>query len=147
MTRCSFNVVLFISVVIAGCSSGTTSPPEDGGHAAHEGGMHEDSGPTPPVDGGSEAAAGKPVTPQILTVDPMAGSLHVTWKTNDTALTGVELWRKKDTGTYAKAYTLPGMATSQHDTAGTAPGTYCYQVKTIRGTDESEFSPEKCGTP
>jgi hypothetical protein len=66
---------------------------------------------------------------------------------NDTGLTGVQLWRKKDSGTYAKEFTLPGTATSQHDEGAMAPGMYCYQVMTIRGADMSDMSPEKCGTP
>jgi len=94
-----------------------------------------------------DTAPAKPKTPTISGIAQMGGALHVSWKLNDTGLTNVELWRKKDAGTYAKAYTLPGTATNQHDSAATAPGTYCYQVYTVRSGVTSDPSPEKCGTP
>ena len=132
----------------AGCSSTTTPTPHatDAGtdHNA-DGGAQEDSGSG--GDSGVEAATGGPAKPEVVSVAPLSGGLHVTWKLNGTGLTGVELWRKKDTGTYAKAYSLPGSATSQHDGAAMAPGTYCYQLMTIRGSETSDMSPEKCGTP
>ncbi len=99
------------------------------------------------MDSGTDAATGQPATPEVLSVEPLAGGLHVMWKLNATGLTGVQLWRKKDSGSYAKAFSLPGTATSQHDEGATAPGTYCYQVMTVKGAEMSEMSPEKCGTP
>ena len=99
------------------------------------------------VDSAMEASSAAPATPEVVSVEPLGGGLHVIWKLNDTALTGVQLWRKKGTGTYAKAYSLPGSATSQHDGAAVAPGPYCYQVMTSRGSEMSAMSPEKCGTP
>lgn len=100
-------------------------------------------------DGGSDATDGdaKPGTPTMTGVNPLGGALHVTWKLNDTALTSVELWRNRDAGAYAKAYTLAGTATSQHDVGATGTSTYCYKVKSFRGAIESDFSPEKCGKP
>ena len=77
----------------------------------------------------------------------LGGALHVEWKLKDTGLTSVELWRKKDAGAYAKAYTLPGSATSQHDGAATGAAMYCYRVATIRGGITSDQSNEMCGTP
>lgn len=139
-----------------GCSSNTTSTVTDAGSEHADGGTHDGTGTGTEVDSGSgavdsggdaEPASSKPATPTVVSAAPLGGGLHVTWKLNDTGLTGVELWRKKDSGTYAKAYTLPGTATSQHDGAATAPGMYCYQVMTIRGSDMSDMSPEKCGTP
>lgn len=77
----------------------------------------------------------------------MSGSLHVTWKLNDSGLDSVLVWRKKDSGSYEIAYTLPGKATSQHDMGAMPPSTYCYTVQTKRAGVTSEQSPEKCGTP
>ncbi len=143
------SIAFAFSLVLAGagCSSSTTPTATDAG-SEHpmDGGTHEDSG-SGGVDSGVEAASGKPATPEVLSVEPLTGGLHVKWKLNGTGLTGVELWRKKDAGTYAKAYSLPGSAVSQHDGAATAPGTYCYQVMAIRGSEMSDMSPEKCGTP
>lgn len=147
---------LFLTFAFAGCSSTTVLQGVDAGAhpAGHDAGT-EDSA-TPLADSGAEpedtgtdtgTTADKPATPTLVSAEKLAGNLHVSWKLNDTKLTAVELWRKKDQGTYAKAYTLPGTATSQHDGDVTAPGTFCYQVKTFRGTAESDFSPEKCGTP
>jgi hypothetical protein len=145
----------FLLAVGVGCSSSTTSTATDAGsEPIADAATHDDGGTGTVVDSGSgavdsgaEAASSKPATPTVVSAEPLGGGLHVTWKLNDTGLTGVQLWRKKDSGAYAKAYTLPGTATSQHDGAATAPGTYCYQVMTIRGSDMSDMSPEKCGTP
>jgi hypothetical protein len=100
---------------------------------------------------GSDAREGgtvvKPATPTIVSVMKMGGNLHVTWKLNSTGVSSVYLFRKKDAGTYEKAYTLPGTATSQHDTGASAPGTFCYQVQTVKAGVESDLSNEMCGTP
>ena len=140
----SFACVLAVAAVA--CSSTTTHTPTPSDADAGEHVMHEDSGASE-VDSGVEASSSKPATPAVVSVEPLAGGLHVTWKLNGTGLTGVELWRKKDAGTYAKAFSLPGSATSQHDEGASAPGTFCYQVMTIRGSEMSEMSAEKCGTP
>jgi hypothetical protein len=145
----------FLLAAGVGCSSSTTSTATDAGsEQAADAATHDDGGTATGVDSGSgaadsgaEPASSKPATPTVASVEPLTGGLHVTWKLNDTGLTAVELWRKKDSGAYAKAYTLPGTATSQHDEAAMAPGMYCYQVMTIRGSDMSDMSPEKCGTP
>lgn len=138
---------LLLALAGAGCSS-TTTPTSTSADSGADSGLQApvDSG-TGALDSGAEAASGKPATPQVVSVEPLAGGLHVTWKLNGTGLTGVELWRKKDAGTYAKAFSLPGTATSQHDDGATAPGTYCYQVMVVRGSEMSDMSPEKCGTP
>ena len=149
MKHAAISFAFVLAFVGVACSSSTSAPtPADSGTPA----TPADSGPEGVdsgggVDSGAEAASGKPATPEVVSVAPLSGGLHVTWKLNGTALTGVELWRKKDTGAYAKAYTLPGTATSQHDGAATAPGMYCYQVKTVRDSETSELSAEKCGTP
>ncbi len=149
MTRSLTFVAL--AFTLASCSASTTTPAAvDAGTrdtgVANDAETPADSGPGE-VDSGTAAASGKPATPQLLSAEPLSGGLHIMWKLNDTGLTGVELWRKKDTGTYAKAYSLPGTATSQHDEAAMAPGMYCYQVMTIRGAEMSDMSAEKCGTP
>ncbi len=140
------SVASVLALAAVACSSTTTQTPTPTPVDAGEHAMPEDSGASE-VDSGAEAASGKPTTPALISVEPLAGGLHVTWKLNGTGLTGVELWRKKDAGTYAKAFSLPGTATSQHDEGAAAPGTYCYQVMTIRGSEMSEMSAEKCGTP
>ena len=162
MLAVSRSVLVALSAVLvaAGCSSGgsgTPSAPSDGAVAdpdMGDAGMG-DTNPgsdtnAPPGDSApaDDTAATKPATPALAAVMPMSGALHVSWKLNDTALTGVELWRKNGTGAYAKAYSLPGSATSQHDMkANDASMTYCYQVKTLRGAAASELSPEMCGHP
>jgi hypothetical protein len=102
---------------------------------------------SPASDDADTSTAAKPHAPTIVSVAQMAGNLHVTWKLNDTGLTSVYVFRKKDAGTYEKAYTLPGSATSQHDTGASAPGTFCYQVQTVKDGVESDLSNEMCGTP
>ena len=156
LNRCAIGgAVLSIALVVVGCSSSSMPMPNmDAGMASHDAGSAgRDAGTaTPPDDSGTTAAdtgttGGKPATPAVVSAEKLAGGLHVVWKLNDTGLTAVELWRKKDQGTFARVFSLPGTAVDQHDEGATAPGTYCFQVKTFRGTAESDFSPEKCGTP
>ena len=144
-----------------GCSSSSDGPASgtDSGTVADtatstdtampmDSGMDMGGDETPIGDAGDDSSASKPATPTISAVEKMAGALHVTWKLNDTGLTNVLLFRKKDTGAYAKAYTLPGTATAQHDMAATSAGaTYCYQVQTVKAGAMSELSAEMCGTP
>lgn len=144
----SFLPPSFFALLLVGCSSGTTT-----GAGADAATAAPDTGPAV-ADGGTDAevvadaAATKPVTPQIASVAKMTGSLHVTWKLNDTGLSGVELWRNKDTGAYAKLLGLPGSATNYHDTSADAAGSnYCYQVMTMKGDVASDKSNEVCGTP
>lgn len=141
-------------VLVAGCSSTSEEPAPvttaDTGSTAADApdtidAATEDTSTSSDV--APETPATPPAAPSMVSVVKMAGNLHVTWKLNDTGLTNVELWRKKDAGEYAKVLTLPGKATNQHDTGAVAPGEYCYKVKTLRAGLESEFSGEMCGTP
>lgn len=139
--------LLFSVAVLAGCGSESTTTPAgddvgtaDDTAAAPADGAVEDTG-------AAETAPVAPNTPQIVSVIKMAGNLHVTWKNNDTGLSKIELFRKKDAGDYAVAYTYTKLATSQHDVGAVAPGTFCYKVRTTRGDLQSEFSNEMCGTP
>ena len=152
-------VLPLFCLAFVGCSSdASTTTTDTGGTAADTGtavdtgtvddtGTPTDTGTAPTDTGTAGDTATKPATPTITTIAKMGGNLHVSWKLNDTGLTNVELWRAKDGGTYAKAYTLPGTATSQHDTGASAPGTFCYQVYNVKGGVKSDPSPEKCGTP
>jgi len=143
--------LLFAAVLLAGCGSESTSTTP----AADDTGVTGDAATdeTSAAEGGTEdtgtpeVAVAAPKTPQMVSVVKMAGNLHATWKNNDTGLSKIELFRKKDSGEYAVAYTYTKLATSQHDVGATAPGTFCYKVRTTRGGVQSEFSNEMCGTP
>ncbi len=141
-----------------GCSSSSDAPtttadsgvPTDTAMAADTAPMDSGMDMGGAVDTGmvDDTPAGKPVAPTMAAVEKMAGSLHLTWKLNDTGLSSVLVFRKKDGGTYAKVYTLPGSATSQHDmSASTTGSTYCYQVQTVKAGASSDLSNELCGTP
>jgi hypothetical protein len=145
------SALLFLSMMaLAACSSSNHDP---AGHEGHEADASDQADAAAEEDASRANDAstgnttGKPATPSIASVSKMAGALHVTWKLNDAKLTGVELWRKKDAGNYEKAYSLPGNAKDMHDAQATGPGSYCYQVVTVRGAESSEKSAEKCGTP
>jgi hypothetical protein len=148
-------VTYLLATQIAACSSAdpatavdaeTTSDATafDGAGEASSSDTPAETSPTEETDGESVT---KPATPSMTNVAKMAGNLHVSWKTNDSPLSAVELWRKRDAAEYGKAFTLPGIAKDQHDTGAVAPGTYCYKVRTLRGEVASEFSEERCGTP
>lgn len=146
------NWMLIVLVAAMGCSS--THDPSSGGHdAGHEDAL-EDVGTDAASDDtaimsdtgtAADAPSGKPATPTITNVMPMAGAWHVTWAANDTALTKIELWRSNDGAAATLVKTFAGNAKDWHDAA--APGTtvkYCWTVKTFRGTEASDLSPEKC---
>jgi hypothetical protein len=80
-------------------------------------------------------------------VMPMEGALHVSWENVTPDCDKIELDRNKDGGAYAKAYTLVGVATEQHDTEAVPPGTYCYKARCLKGAETSPDSSEKCATP
>lgn len=145
---------LLCVILAAGCSDNddtTTTPGADTGAVAADtgGGGGDDTGPADAVAADDVAAeAARPATPEVVSVMPMAGDWHVTWKVNDTALNKVELWRSDDGATPALVKAFPCTATCPrelHDSG--AKGTvvkYCYTVRTFRGTLESATSAEKC---
>ncbi len=143
---------LMVLVAATGCSS-THDPSTEGHDAAHDDALvdggtdspSDDTGTVPDTGGPSDAPSGKPATPTITNVMPMAGAWHVTFTANDSGLTKIELWRSNDGAAATLVKTFAGTAKDWHDAA--APGTtvkYCWTVKTFRGTDASEPSAEKC---
>lgn len=82
-----------------------------------------------------------------MSVAPLQGGLHVMWDNATPDCDKIELDRNKDGGAYATAYTLVGVATSQHDGSAVSPGTYCYKARCLKGAEKSPDSNEKCGTP
>lgn len=145
--------VIGAMVVFVGCSSDPApeTTTQDTGTAAADTASEDtsssmlDTGNSTADTAVSETAAAKPATPEITNLMPMAGAWHVTWKTNDTGLSKVELWRSNDGAAATLVKSFGGTAKDWHDAA--APGTtvkYCYTVKTFRGDLASDASPEKC---
>jgi hypothetical protein len=137
---------LAVLVAATGCSDDVA-----GHDGAHDSGVEETAADSGGDDAASDTGAavdapsGKPMTPAITTVVPMAGAWHVSWKSNDTALTKIELWRSDDGAAATLVKAFGGTAKDWHDSA--APGTivkYCWTVKTFRGADASDASAEKC---
>lgn len=83
----------------------------------------------------------------MKSVMPLDGVLHIEWENVTPDCTAIELDRNKDGGAYALAYTLAGVATSQHDSEATPPGMYCYKARCKKGAKLSADSNEICGTP
>lgn len=150
MVKAFFLALVFgIVATSAGCSDQGT-----GGSAGHGGNHDASSSSSSSGDGGSGGAGGSgggssgpPQAPIMKSVAPLQGGLHVTWDNVTPDCDKIELDRNKDGGAYATAYTLAGAATSQHDSSASAPGTYCYKARCIKGTDKSPDSNEKCGMP
>jgi hypothetical protein len=92
---------------------------------------------------GGVAAGGSIV---LDSVEPLGGGLHVMWTNSGASCDKIELWRNKDGGAYALAYTLTASADSQHDAQVMKPGMYCYKVRCVKGTSYTE-SNEKCASP
>jgi len=129
----------------SGGSGGMGAMGGGGTTATSTGGAGGAGGATGGATGGGGAAA--LLAPTIKTVEPLEGALHVAWTNNTPDCEKVELDRNKDGGAYAKAYTLTGTATSQHDMQAVPPGMYCYKARCLKGAETSPDSNEKCGTP
>lgn len=144
---------------------GGASTAATGGSASGSGGSggstRMDSGGTGTMDmagssmmsqGGSMSMAGSatgsstPQAPVIQSVTPMGG-LHVVWTNVSSNCDNIDLLRNKDGGEFAVVYMLTGVATSQHDSQASAPGTYCYKARCVIGIQTSPESAEKCGSP
>lgn len=129
----------------AGHSAGGDSAGGSGGAAAVAGTNATGGGDH--ASGGSGASDGMLEPPMIESVEPLEGGLHVMWMNMTKDCDKVVLLRNKDGGTFSIAYTLAGAADSQHDAQATAPGTYCYKGRCLKGSNASADSEEKCGTP
>ncbi len=157
MTIRSLILLLGLTLVWVGCGGhegeGSTHD-GTGGAAGHGGGHGGAGGGTGGAGGigggggGGGGSSGPPQAPIMKSVGPMQGALHVEWENVTPDCEKIELDRNKDGGAYAKAYTLVGVATSQHDTSAVPPGTYCYKARCVKGGAEtSADSNEKCATP
>ena len=153
---------LYFSIVLAGALSafacgnsddgkqggtGGSSGTDGSGGASTSGGAS--SGGSATASGGSAAGmAGATSSGSIRldSVEPLGGGLHVMWTSSGASCDKIELWRKKDAGEYALAYTLTAAADSQHDAQVMSPGMYCYKVRCVKGSSYTE-SNEKCASP
>jgi len=142
-------VVLGLVATSAGCMHEGTE-----GAGGHGGNHDASSSSSSSGDGGSGGAGGSgggssgpPQAPIMKSVAPMQGALHIEWDNVTPDCEKIELDRNKDGGAYATAYTLVGVATSQHDTSASTLGTYCYKARCIKGAEKSPDSNEKCGMP
>lgn len=99
------------------------------------------------VQDAAPADAG-PASPPTLTSVTLQthGTMSLTWDNPSSGCTTLELNRKKDSGTYALATMLTGVATSTLDMPGHASGTYCYTLVCVRGGSRSDPSNEMCAT-
>ena len=155
------NGVLRFSIVLAGalsviaCGSdegkgggtGGSSGSDGSGGASASGGAA--AGGSVTSTGGSAAGAAGATSSASVTLDsvePLGGGLHVMWTISGATCDKIELWRNKDGGMYAVAYTLAATADSQHDAQVMSPSKYCYKVRCVQGSTYKE-SNEKCGNP
>lgn len=140
-------LVLGFTVSSIGCSDDTS-----GGEAGHGGNDNASSSSSSTGGGGGSGgsgggSSGPPQAPVVKSVEPLQGGLHVMWDNVTMNCDKIELDRNKDGGAYATAYTLVGVATSQHDASAVSPGTYCYKARCLKGAEKSPDSNEKCGMP
>ncbi|MFO0547672.1 MAG: hypothetical protein U0271_04740 [Polyangiaceae bacterium] len=155
MKQLSLVLLLGIGLGLVGCgddgaggSGGAGAGGMDMGGSSAGGAGGAGGSPGQGGSGGSGGANnGPPEAPIMQSVEPLEGGLHIMWMNVTTNCDSIELDRNKDGGAYETAYTVAGAATSQHDAAATAPGTYCYKARCVKGAMTSTDSNEKCGTP
>lgn len=147
----TFLITLFgATTVLLACgdssaSSGTSNAGGAGGGTSSSGGSTSSS---TGGQGGQGGGASGPVEPPVIdSVEPLGGGLHVMWTNVTPDCDMIEFDRNKDGGAFATEFTVTGSADSYHDAAATAPGTYCYVARCMRGADVSADSAEMCGTP
>ena len=152
----SLAVGFVLAALHLACSSSSSDGSGSAG-AAHAGATNSAGSDNAGGSSGSPAAGGAEHTggtgggalepPMIESVEPLEGGLHVMWMNKTKDCDKIVLLRNKDGGAFTVAYTLNGAADSQHDGQATAPGTYCYKGRCVKGSDTSPDSEEKCGTP
>lgn len=144
----AFCLVLGLAAAAAGCMHDETEG--DMGHGGNHNANSSSGGGAggSAGDGGSGGtSSGPPQAPIVKSAMPVQDGVHVEWDNVTPDCDKIELDRNKDGGVYATAYTLVGVATSQHDTSAVAPGTYCYRARCLKGAETSPNSNEKCGAP
>lgn len=160
MNRVVLSMIAMSGLAVLPIACGSSSDGGSGtagassGGAAHTG--HDSAGSTSAGTGGgsSSVTAGAggqsdvaPEAPMIESVEPLEGGLHVMWMNMTENCDKIVLLRSKNGGDFAVAYTLSGLADSQHDAQATAPGEYCYKAHCVKGTQTSPDSDAKCGSP
>lgn len=90
------------------------------------------------------------LAPKLVSVEPMVGSLHVSWQ-NQSACDVIELERTNPgtpmMASFTLLYKLPGAADNKHDATATQPLTYTYRARCARGGQYSAYSNELSGDP
>jgi len=141
-------VVLFgVTAAIPACGSGETGGAGGQAGSGEVSSSSSSSGAGGSGGSGGGGSSGPPQAPIMKSVVPQQGALHVEWDNVTPDCDKIELDRNKDGGAFAVAYTLVGVATSQHDTSAAPPGTYCYKARCLKGAETSPDSNEKCATP
>ena len=141
-------VVCGFTVSLIGCMDDTSGGEAgQGGNQSASSSISSSGGGEGGAGGSGGSSSGPPQAPVITMVEPLQGGLHVMWDNVTMNCDKIELDRNKDGSAYATAYTLVGVATSQHDASAVSPGTYCYKARCLKGAETSPDSNEKCGTP
>lgn len=84
--------------------------------------------------------------PSIVSVEPMAGGLHVTWSL-PARCDAVEVERQSPGGAFEVVYTLPGAADNKHDGTATEDFVYTYRVRCKVGDGYTPYSNEVGADP
>lgn len=142
---------------ISGADSGMST--EMGDAAMSEDSMVHSDASTPPSDAAAldasrpsdaslpDGSSSGPTAPTLTSATiPTHGTVSLTWTLPAAGCTTIDILRKKDQGTYAKATSVTGQATSTQDMPGHASGTYCYTLVCQRDGASSEPSNEKCAS-
>lgn len=96
---------------------------------------------------GSGGAAAPPAPPQLVVVKPMAGVLHVEWRTT-APCDFIEAERKDERHPgYVHAFEVKGDRTSHMDGDATMNTTYTYRLQCKVGAQLSGYSGEMSGNP
>lgn len=118
----------------AGTSAAGTSAASGGTGAGGSGGV-----------GGSQVPA--LVAPELGTLMPMQGALHVMWTNKQADCDTVEGERKTETEPYTMAFTVPGEADNKHDASANANTVYTYRLRCKKGDVYSDYSSEMSRNP
>lgn len=97
-------------------------------------------------EGDSGADGTKPTTPEWVSIEPMAGGLHLVW-TKHTDCDSVAVDRKTDADPYETIASVDCEADNKHDADATEDMDYTYRLRAKKGEVYSGYSEEKTAHP
>ena len=99
-------------------------------------------------DDSHDASSSALAAPELTSITPMTGALHLKWTTHQHDCDSFEGERKTSALAFAAAFSVPGSVDNEMDATATDPAeTYTYRLRCKKGSTFSPYSNEMSGSP